>query len=94
LALRLLHAEQAWDHAAFFDYVDRWMYEDDAAFVKTLKATTGRDYSPDWARQGQTWDDFVNEMWAKYRAGLAAPTTGWKQAHDESYYRTAIQKEQ
>ena len=73
LALRLMHAEKAWDHDAFFDYVDRWMYEDDAAFVKTIKEATGRDHDKEWARQGQAWDAFVNEMWAKHRPTLAAP---------------------
>lgn len=94
LALRLMHAENAWDHDAFFDYVDRWMYEDDAAFVKTIKEATGRDHDHDWSRQGQAWDAFVNEMWAKYRPTLAAPTDGWKQPHDDAYYRTAITKSQ
>ncbi len=92
LALRLLLAEKAWKHDAFFDYVDRWMYEDDAAFVRTIKETTGRDHDKEWARQGQAWDAFVNEMWAKHRLQLEAPTDGWKQKHDDSYYRNAIAK--
>jgi hypothetical protein len=94
LAMRLLHAEKSWNHAAFFDYVDRWMYEDDAAFVKTIKEATGRDHDKEWARQGQAWDAFVNEMWAKHRPVLKTPTDGWKQKHDDSYYRTAIVKPQ
>jgi hypothetical protein len=94
LALRLLRAEKAWNHDAFLDYVDRWMYEDDAAFVKTLKEVTGKDYDKEWARQGWTWDAFVKEMWAKHRPTLPAPTDGWKQKHDDSYYRTAIEKSQ
>ncbi len=94
LALRLMHAETAWGHDAFFDYVDRWMGEDDAAFVKTIKEATGRDHNPGWARQGQCWEPFVNEMWAKHRATLPAPIDGWKQPHDESYYRAAIEKGQ
>lgn len=94
LALRLMHAEKAWNHGAFFDYVDRWMYEDDAAFVKTIREATGQDHDKEWARQGQAWDAFVNEMWAKHRSGLEAPTDGWKQKHDDSYYRTAIAKPQ
>ena len=49
LTLRLMKAERAWNHDAFFDYIDRWMFEDDADFVKTLKETTGKDYSADWA---------------------------------------------
>ncbi len=91
LALRLMHAEKAWNHDAFFDYIDRWMFENDAAFVKTLKQVTGKDYSADWARQGQTWEPYVNELWFKYRPALAAPSDGWKQQHDESYYRTAVE---
>jgi hypothetical protein len=94
LALRLMHAEKAWRHDPFFDYVDRWMYEDDSAFVKTLKEATGKDYDKEWARQGQAWDAFVNEMWAKHRPSLPAPTDGWKHPHDDSYYREAIRKSQ
>lgn len=94
LALRLLHAEKAWNHDPFFDYVDRWMYENDAKFVKTIKAEEGRDYDKDWSRQGQAWDAFVNEMWARYRGTLAAPTDGWLQPHDDTYYRTAVQNMQ
>jgi hypothetical protein len=94
LALRLMHAEKVWGHDAFFDYVDRWMFENDAAFVKTIQAATGMDHDKEWARQGQSWEAFVNEMWAKYRPTLQAPTDGWKQPHDESYYRTAIEKSQ
>jgi len=90
LALRLLGAEKAWGHDAFFDYVDRWMFEDDAAFVKTIKEATGRDHDKSWARQGQTWDAFVNEMWAKHRTALQAPADGWKQKHDDAYYRAAV----
>ena len=90
LALRLLHAEPAWAHDAFFDYVDRWMYENDAAFVKTIKQATGNDHDKEWARQGQAWDAFVNEMWARHRASLAAPTDGWKRPHDEARYRKAL----
>jgi hypothetical protein len=90
LALRLMHAEASWNHDAFFDYVDRWMFEDDAAFVKTIKAATGHDHDHDWSRQGQAWDAFVNEMWAEYRSTLPAPTDGWNKPHDASYYQNAI----
>ncbi len=91
LALRLMRAEKAWHHDALFDYVDRWMFENDAGFVKTIKTATGRDHDHDWSRQGQAWDAFVNEMWARHRPTLAAPTNGWQQAHDDSYYRTAVE---
>ncbi len=91
LALRLLGAEKPWSHDAFFDYVDRWMDEDDAAFVKEIKNATGRDHDKDWARQGQAWDAFVNQMWARHRAKLPAPIDGWRQKHDDSYYRRAVE---
>ena len=90
LALHLMHAEQEWHHDAFFDYVDRWMSENDAGFVATIKTATGRDHDHDWSRQGQAWDSFVNEMWAKYRSSSDAPLDGWERPHDESYYRNAI----
>jgi len=92
LTLRLLHAEKVWSHDAFLDYVDRWMYENDAAFVKTIKDATGHDHDKEWARQGQAWDAFVNEMWAMHRQVPAVPTDGWKQSHDDTYYRMAIEK--
>jgi hypothetical protein len=90
LALRLMHAEKYWNHDAFFDYVDRWMYENDSEFLKTVKAATGRDNDHDYSRQGQAWDPYVNEMWAKHRTELPAPTDGWKQPHDDSYYTAAV----
>jgi len=93
LALRLMKAEDAWNHDAFFDYVDRWMYEDDTEFVQTIKEETERDYSADWARQGQTWEEFVNDMWATHRTAPGMPPTdGWKKQHDDSYYRQAMEK--
>ena len=86
-----MKAEKAWAHDAFLDYVDRWMYEDDGEFVKVIKTETGKDHSASWARQGQTWEPFVNEMWAKHRAASGMPPTdGWKQKHDDSYYRNSI----
>jgi hypothetical protein len=94
LALRVMHAEKSWGHDAFFDYVDRWMYENDDAFVKTLKETINSNYHQDrfgqFPRQGFAWDPFAAKMWATYRAKLEAPTDGWKKPHDDSYYRTAI----
>ncbi len=94
LALRLMRAERSWNHDPFFDYVDRWMYQEDAAFVKTIRQATGRDHDHEWSRQGQAWDAFTNEMWAAHRQELAAPVDGWKQPHDDTYYRRAIEKSQ
>jgi len=91
LAIHLMKIEKVWDHDAFLDYCDRWMYEDDTEFLKkmkegtadpsaaTTKAAAGLDMSQQWARQGQSWDEFPKDMWAKYRkaAGMP-PTDGWK----------------
>ena len=78
LAARIMHAEKYWDHDAFFSYVDRWMTEDDTEFVKVIKEQRNHDYSADWARQRETWDPFVNEMWEKYRDDLPAGPNGEK----------------
>ena len=92
LALRLLKAERHWAHDAFFDYSDRWMYEDETEALKTLKQDAGMD-EPDWAQEGKAWEPFVNEMWARYRAALGLPPTdGWQKPHDDTYLRTAIKK--
>jgi len=71
LAARIMRAEKIWNHPAFFDYVDRWMAEDDTEAIEAIKEQTGQDYSADYARQRQAWDPFVEEMWAKYRPTLA-----------------------
>jgi hypothetical protein len=87
-----MKAEPAWDHDAFFDYCDRWMFEDETETLKTLKQDAGMD-EPDWAHEGKTWEPFVNEMWAKYRTSPGLPPTdGWRKPHDDSYLRTAIEK--
>jgi len=76
LAIHLLHAESTWNYPAFFDYVDRWMTEDDTQAVAEIKAQTGFDYSANWERQGQTryWLQgefpqytFIDDMWKTYR---------------------------
>ena len=76
LAFHLLKAESVWNYPAFFDYVDRWMTEDDTQAVADIKAQSGFDYSSDWERQRQTKGyfqggfpqySFVDDMWGKYR---------------------------
>jgi len=75
LAMRLMGAQAYWNHDAFFDYIDRWMTEDDTKFNATLAAQKIFGV-PDWARQRQTRDyfagnvstpDFVDDMWAAFR---------------------------
>lgn len=76
LAIHLLHAENIWNHPAFFDYVDRWMTEDDTQAIAEIRAQSGFDYSANWERQGQTrfWLQgefpqytFIDDMWKSYR---------------------------
>ena len=76
LTIHLLHAESLWNYPAFFDYVDRWMTEDDTQAVAEIKAQSGFDYSASWDRQGQThvWLQgqfpqymFIDDMWKAYR---------------------------
>jgi hypothetical protein len=67
LAARIMKAMEYWDHPAFFDYVDRWMTEDDSEAVQIILQTRGWDYTADWSRQGQCWDEFVQNMWDAYR---------------------------
>jgi hypothetical protein len=76
LAIHLLKAENLWNYPAFFDYVDRWMTEDDSAAVAEIKAQSGYDYSASYARQGQTryWlqgqfpqNTFIDDMWKAFR---------------------------
>ena len=82
LAIRLLGAQALWNYPAFFDYVDRWMTEDDSQAVATIKSETGYDYTADWERQGQTqyWLQgefpqytFVDDMWKAYRGTVPTP---------------------
>jgi len=76
LTIHIMHAENAWNYPAFFDYVDRWMTEDDTQAIAEIKAQSGFDYSANWERQGQTryWLQgefpqytFIDDMWAAYR---------------------------
>jgi len=68
LAARLMNAQTNWNHDAFFAYVDRWMDPTgDDAYTQTIFDMSGLDYRANFQRQGQAWDNFINEMWATYR---------------------------
>jgi hypothetical protein len=76
LTIHILHSENVWNYPPFFDYVDRWMTEDDTQAVAEIKAQSGFDYSANWERQGQTrfWLQgefpqypFIDDMWKAYR---------------------------
>jgi hypothetical protein len=83
LVLRTLKAEPQWNHDAFFDYVDRWMTEDDKEFRQEIN-----EYFPDrnlvdetktWYHQGYAGEDWVKEAWNKHRTAPGMPSTdGWK----------------
>jgi hypothetical protein len=60
LAARYLKAIGIWGHDAYFDYVDRWMQEDDP-----YKAARGNHRRP--SAETTTFDPFVTEMWKSYR---------------------------
>jgi hypothetical protein len=61
---------EVWDHDPFFDYVDRWMTEDDTQHIEEIRKARNRNYSASYARQRQAWDPFVEQMWAKYRGAI------------------------
>jgi len=98
LALRLMKLEKAWNHDAFFDYMDRWMNEDDKPFrTEVGKAfptdTALLDDSKGWYHQGNPGETWIGEMWTKYRdAEGLPPQDGWKKPHDDSYYKASIEK--
>jgi hypothetical protein len=94
LALRLMKAEQAWNHDPFFDYCDRWMFEDETETLRRMKKEAAID-EPDWAHEGKTWEPWVDDLWAAHRLAPGMPATdGWKQQHDDSYLKTALEKAQ
>ena len=81
LAMRLMHVEEVWDHHAFFAYVDRWMTEDDTAFVKAIRDAKFADHTGikfgRFGRQGYvSGAPWVQEMWLKYRNHLPPAPDG------------------
>jgi hypothetical protein len=60
LAARYMNAIQLWGHDAYFDYVDRWMREDDP-----FLAARGKHPRP--SGETKTFDPFVTEMWKAHR---------------------------
>jgi hypothetical protein len=60
LAVQLMGAKALWNHDAFFDYVDRWMRQDDPY-------ASARKNSPRPKEEGKSQDAFVDAMWMAYR---------------------------
>lgn len=77
LLIRLLGAEEQWNHDAFFDYVDRWMTEpnDDRHREVILKHHAGfrLDARARHTDQGNTWEPFVKTMWDRHRSVVSGP---------------------
>lgn len=75
LVIRMLHAEKQWNHDAFFDYVDRWMTEDDTQPGQIIMQSwpeVGLNDHDKWNREGYSWEPFVKTMWTQYRHRLDA----------------------
>ena len=93
LSARLMHAENVWDHEAFFAYVDRWMTEDATIQVEALKAAGRKDRTkvPRGAfyRQGCVNGEakWVKEMWLKYRNNLPLGPNGEKTPNAENTWK-------
>lgn len=66
LAARVHGLERIWRHPPFFDYVDRWMTEDDEPLLEIIEKQIGKSYRAPWARQGQAWDPFVESIFKSY----------------------------
>ncbi len=69
LSIRIMHAEDVWNHDPFCDYCDRWMTEDDTEHVKILKEHAGLVIDSA-KRQRQTWDPWVDAAYKQYRNDL------------------------
>jgi|GEM_PF-1480187 len=80
LAARLIPGMmEAWNHQQFFDYVDRWMTQENPADIFRIESEAGYSIDGDFM-QGQVWKIlsgggysaahkiFVDEMWAEYRS--------------------------
>ena len=76
LAVRLMNAERYWNHDAFFDYIDRWMTENDSSYFSEINAWWATQpcgpgggslllYQQGWTPGGNT--GFVKGMWNQYR---------------------------
>jgi hypothetical protein len=80
LTARIMHAQKLWNHDAYFDYIDRWMTEDDTKFIEEIEKQIGKDdqYVNTFRAnpQRQAVDKFVDDMWAKYRGTVK--TSNWK----------------
>jgi hypothetical protein len=99
LAARLMHAEKAWGHDAFFAYVDRWMTEDDSKYLgEMLKNAEAKGAADAVAKIKATQHEgtvtgasdmvpVVKELWAKYRNNLPPAPDGAKTPPAETTWK-------
>jgi hypothetical protein len=72
LAARLMNAIVFWNHNAFFDYVDRWMLEDDTVWYDALAVVVATDPCGDsdsvgYRQRRVPFSSFTQNMWNAYR---------------------------
>lgn len=98
--MRILKLEKQWNHEAFFDYVDRWMTEEEKAFrAEIFKKTGDKNMVNDaktWCHHGYTGDAWVRDVWDKYRTAPGMPPTdGWKtlKPNPDGLVLPSVQKE-
>jgi hypothetical protein len=94
LAARIMHAEKAWDHDAFFAYVDRWMTEPDSPkILNAIKDAKFGDYTAprmSWMWQGSvsvTGSRWVKDAWQTYRNNLPPAADGSKTPPAEATWK-------
>ncbi|MCC6360784.1 MAG: hypothetical protein IT450_18760 [Phycisphaerales bacterium] len=82
LAARILNLKSSWQHDAFFDYVDRWMHEDDAPLRSAIAGQAVIENwnalvpDVDWTNPNVYYPEgrlclspFQRELYMMYRAG-------------------------
>mgnify|MGYP000188546474 CR=1 FL=1 len=75
-AIKIMQAQKIWGYPHFFDYVERWMTEDDTEHIQIINDAGKGDYSASYLRQRQAWDTFVEQMWHTYWfADLLSPNS-------------------
>ncbi|PZE22256.1 hypothetical protein [Paenibacillus xerothermodurans] len=72
LAALLMGAKHIWNHDAFFDNVDDWMRVEDIY----ADERNGIPRPPEEGGAFVPWDDFVTDMWARYRSQVPKQRDG------------------
>jgi len=78
LAVRMMGLVNQWQHDAFFDYLDRWMSEQDP-YAANRKALGGEKRSTRPKQEAGTFDPWTDAMWRMHRDN--APEPDWAGEH-------------